>query len=103
MSVVKSKTKTKMKTKAKVSVAVELKALFLREPRLTLAAAESLTAGNVQARIASVSGASGYFRGGVTAYSIEEKVKLLGVNRAAAKRVNCVSARVAEEMAAGAT
>ena len=75
MSVVKSKTKTKMKTKAKVSVAVELKALFLREPRLTLAAAESLTAGNVQARIASVSGASGYFRGGVTAYSIEEKVK----------------------------
>jgi PncC family amidohydrolase len=96
------KTKTKMKTKAKVSLAVELKTLLLREPRLTLAAAESLTAGNVQARIASVSGASGYFRGGVTAYSIAEKVKLLGVNRAAAKRVNCVSARVAEEMAVGA-
>jgi nicotinamide-nucleotide amidase len=94
--------KTNLKTKAKKGVATELKALLLREPRLTLAAAESLTAGNVQARIASVSGSSGYFRGGLTAYSIDEKVKLLGVNRAAAKRVNCVSARVAEEMAAGA-
>lgn len=85
----------------KMTVAVELKILMLAEPRLTLAAAESLTAGNVQARIASVSGSSGYFLGGLTAYSIDEKVKLLGVNRAAAKRVNCVSARVAEEMAAG--
>ena len=92
----------KTKTKAKMGVAAELKALLLREPRLTLAAAESLTAGNVQARIGSVSGSSGYFLGGLTAYSIDEKVKLLGVNRAAAKRVNCVSARVAEEMAAGA-
>jgi len=55
------KTKTKLKSKAKVSVAVELKALLLREPRLTLAAAESLTAGNLQARIASASGSSGYF------------------------------------------
>lgn len=82
--------------------ATELKELMLREPRLTLAVAESLTAGHVQARVASVSGSSGYFLGGVTAYSIEEKVKLLGVNRAAAKKVNCVSARVAEEMALGA-
>jgi nicotinamide-nucleotide amidase len=85
-----------------MTAAAELKALMLRAPRLTLAVAESLTAGNVQARIASVAGASGYFRGGVTAYSIEEKVKLLGVNRAAAKKVNCVSAAVAEEMARGA-
>ena len=85
-----------------VAVARELPELLLREPRLTLAVAESLTAGNVQAQIAGVSGASGYFFGGVTAYSIEEKVRLLGVNRASAKEVNGVSARVAEEMARGA-
>lgn len=91
-----------MKAGRRTGLAAELKALMLAEPKLTLAVAESLTAGNVQAQIASVSGASGYFLGGVTAYSIEEKVRLLGVNRAAAKRVNCVSARVAEEMAAGA-
>ena len=92
-----------MKAAQKTGVAAELKALMLAEPKLTLAVAESLTAGNVQAQIAGVSGASSYFFGGVTTYSINEKVRLLGVNRAAAKRVNGVSARVAEEMAAGAT
>ena len=80
---------------------LELKTLLLRRPSLTLAVAESLTCGQVQARIGAVSGASGYFLGGVTAYSLDEKVKLLGVNRAAAKRVDCVSQRVAVEMAAG--
>ncbi len=78
-----------------------LKQLMMRKPRLTLAVAESLTAGHVQARVAAVSGASNYFLGGVTAYSLEQKVKLLGVNRAHAKRVNCVSQRVAVEMAHG--
>jgi nicotinamide-nucleotide amidase len=82
--------------------AAELKQLILRRPALTLAVAESLTAGHVQARIAAVSGASDYFLGGVTAYSLEQKVKLLGVNRPHAKAVNSVSQRVAVEMAAGA-
>ena len=79
-----------------------LKPLLLRRPRLTLAAAESLTCGRVAARIGAESGASNYFLGGVTAYNLEQKVKLLGVNRAHARRVNCVSQRVAVEMAAGA-
>ena len=82
--------------------AEELKRLLTREPRRTLAVAESLTAGHVQARIAAVSGASAYFLGGVTAYSLEEKVKLLGVERAHAARVKCVSAEVVEQMARGA-
>ncbi len=84
-----------------MSPAAELKKLILRRPALTLAVAESLTAGQVQARIAAVTGASDYFLGGVTAYSLEQKVKLLGVNRAHAKAVNCVSQRVAVEMAVG--
>lgn len=86
-----------------MSTAAEIKPLILRRPALTLAVAESLTAGHIQARLASVSGASDYFLGGVTTYTIEQKVKLLGVNRAHAKSVNCVSQRVAVEMAAGAT
>lgn len=85
-----------------MSTAAEIKKLILRRPAFTLAAAESLTAGHVQARIAAVSGSSDYFLGGVTAYSLDEKVKLLGVNRAHAKTVDCVSQRVAVEMAAGA-
>ena len=83
------------------ALAAELKELMRRAPRLTLAVAESVTAGQVQARVAAVSGASNFFLGGVTAYGLEQKVKMLGVNRAAAKKVNCVSARVAEEMARG--
>jgi nicotinamide-nucleotide amidase len=82
-------------------LALELKALMLREPRRTLAVAESLTAGHLQARVAAVAGASNFFLGGVTAYSLEQKIKLLGVDRAHAREVNCVSSRVAEEMARG--
>ena len=80
----------------------ELKRLLLRAPRLTLATAESVTCGHVQARIGAVSDASEYFLGGLTAYSLEQKVRHLGVDRAHARRVNCVSQRVAVEMAQGA-
>lgn len=82
--------------------AAALQTLLGRPSRLTLAVAESLTCGRVQAAIGAVSGASDYFLGGVTAYSLAQKVKLLGVNRAHARRVNCVSQRVAVEMAQGA-
>lgn len=80
----------------------ELKRLMRRAPRLTLGVAESLTCGRVQARIGAVPGASDYFLGGLTAYSLEQKVRHLGVNRAHARRVGCVSQRVAVEMAQGA-
>jgi nicotinamide-nucleotide amidase len=80
---------------------IELKPLLLQRPRLTLAVAESLTCGHVQARVGAISGASEFFLGGITAYTLDEKVAHLGVNRAAAKRVNCVSADVAREMAQG--
>ena len=79
----------------------ELKALMLRAPALTLAAAESMTCGRVQARVGEISGASNFFCGGLTAYSLEQKVRHLGVNRAAAKKVNSVSMEVAEQMARG--
>jgi len=85
-----------------VSVAQEIQKICLRGPVLTLASAESITGGRIQSAITAVSGASGYFLGGVTAYSLDQKVKLLGVKRAAAAKVNCVSAEVAEQMARGA-
>ena len=85
-----------------MSPAVELNRLMRRAPRLTLAVAESLTCGQVQARIGAVAGASEFFLGGLTAYSLDRKVRLLGVNRAHARRVDCVSQRVAVEMALGA-
>lgn len=78
-----------------------LKSLMLGPPRLTLAVAESLTCGRVQARIGEISGASNFFLGGITAYTLDEKVRHLRVDRAAAKRVNSVSGDVARQMACG--
>jgi nicotinamide-nucleotide amidase len=79
----------------------ELKRLMLQAPRLTLAAAESMTCGRVQARVAEISGASNFFLGGITAYTLDQKVRHLAVNRAIARRVNCVSAVIAGQMARG--
>ena len=73
----------------------------LRAAGLRIAVAESLTAGHLQALISGVSGASDYFEGGLTAYNITQKVGLLGVDQAHAAAVNCVSERVAREMALG--
>ena len=81
---------------------LELKTLILREPRLTLSVAESLTCGQVQARVGAISGASEFFLGGMTAYTLEQKVRHLGVDRVAARRENSVSSEIAEQMAQGA-
>lgn len=81
--------------------AAELKSFMLLKPRSTLAVAESLTCGRVQARIGMISGASEFFLGGVTAYTLEQKVRHLGVTRTLAEPVNSVSADVAEQMARG--
>jgi len=74
---------------------------ILTRDNKTIAVAESLTAGNLQAMIASITGASDFFQGGVTVYSLQQKVAHLGVNKAHAASVNCVSQQVAEEMARG--
>ncbi len=87
---------------AAFAAAAELKALLTVPPRRTLAAAESLTGGRVQALVTAVAGASEYFLGGVTAYAIAQKAALLGVDREHAEACHGVSERVAQEMAAGA-
>jgi nicotinamide-nucleotide amidase len=79
----------------------DLKSLMTEGSGLTLAVAESLTCGWLQARIGAISGASEFFLGGLTAYSLDQKVELLAVSRKKARKVNCVSAAVAEEMARG--
>jgi nicotinamide-nucleotide amidase len=56
-------------------------AVLLDAHQLTLGVAESLTGGLVGARLASVAGASGFFRGSVVAYDREVKFDVLGVPR----------------------
>lgn len=82
--------------------AEEVRLRLLGPPRRTLAVAESLTGGRLQALITGVSGASACFLGGVCAYTVPQKASLLGVDAAHATAVDGVSARVAGEMALGA-
>ena len=74
---------------------------ILEQSGQTIAVAESLTSGWVQTIIGSVPGASKVFSGGMTAYTLNQKVAHLGVNRSHAETVDAVSERVAEEMAQG--
>lgn len=69
------------------------------ERGLTVAAAESLTTGRVQALLGSQSGSSGFFVGGVCTYNIAMKNRILKVPIGVAKPVNCVSPDVAVAMA----
>ncbi len=65
----------------------------------TVASAESLTCGHIQASLGSISEASRFFEGGITAYNLRQKVAILGVDQKHAAQVNCVSPTVAAQMA----
>lgn len=72
-----------------------------RAAGLTVAVAESLTAGLVAARLADVPGASDVLRGGVVAYASDLKASLLGVDAGLLRRVGAVDPQVATQMARG--
>lgn len=87
---------------AAVKLSAEVRAWCVLAPRITVAVAESLTCGRVQSLLGAAPGASDYFLGGISAYTIAQKVALLGVDAREAKRVNAVSAEIALQMARGA-
>ncbi|HEY8503925.1 MAG TPA: competence/damage-inducible protein A, partial [Gemmataceae bacterium] len=76
-------------------------AALLEQRRLTLATAESVTAGLVARRLAEVPGISAWLCGGVVAYQNRTKVELLGVPEALIEEHGAVSRPVVEAMAAG--
>lgn len=73
----------------------------MRERGLSLAVAESLTGGDVCARLIDIPGASEVVRGGVVAYSNEVKAHLLGVDRQELDTLGAVTESVAISMATG--
>ena len=75
---------------------------MLAERKLTLAVAESCTGGLLGHRITNVAGSSGYFSGGIVAYSYDAKERLLGVHHDTLYEHGAVSAETALEMARGA-
>jgi nicotinamide-nucleotide amidase len=71
----------------------------LKDLGKTISVAESITGGNIQAAFSSNSGASEYYEGGITAYSLRQKVDLLGIDEKKAEKVNCVSQDISRDMA----
>lgn len=73
----------------------------LRSKGWTCAVAESLTAGRVQSLLSSISGSSDVFEGGVSVYSVAQKVTHLAVDADVAAACEGVCEQTAREMAAG--
>jgi len=74
---------------------------LLRQKGLTLGVVESASGGLISHRITNVPGSSDYYKGSVTAYSNEVKIKVVGVKEDTINRYGAVSPQVAEEMAQG--
>ena len=71
----------------------------LLKRKQTIAVAESVTSGLLQFALSCIPDAARFFQGGITAYNIAQKFKHLRVEPLHALSVNCVSPKVAKEMA----
>ena len=74
---------------------------LLRQKGLTLGVVESASGGLISHLITNVPGSSDYYKGSVTAYSNEAKIKVVGVKEDTINKYGAVSHQVAEEMARG--
>ena len=74
---------------------------LLRQKGLTLGIVESATGGLISHLITNIPGSSDYYKGAVTAYSNEVKIKVIGVKKDTINKYGAVSYQVAEEMARG--
>ena len=72
---------------------------LLANKKETLSVAESVTAGHLQAAFSSALEASKFFQGGITAYNAGQKTKHLNIEPIAALEDDCVTEKVAREMA----
>ena len=66
---------------------------------ISVAVAESCTAGLITSNITSISGSSRYFKGGVIAYQNEIKIKILDISKELIAEKTEVSSEVTKEMA----
>ncbi len=72
---------------------------LLKEKKMTFAAAESCTGGELAKRFTDIAGASEFFLGGVVTYTNGAKSRLLGIDPALIEEKGAVSFEVAKEMA----
>ncbi len=65
----------------------------------TISVAESVTSGCLQLAFSQITEASTIYKGGITAYSIKQKIEILKVDATEAEVENCVSQSITEQMA----
>lgn len=87
-----------MKTLTQTELLTEIKNKCLAQ-KLTLAVAESVTAGLLQNYFSRTEKAMQFFQGGMTLYNLGQKTRHLDVNPILGENSNCVSKYVAEKMA----
>tara|TARA_X000000368_G_scaffold391039_1_gene354733 strand:+ start:4038 stop:4508 length:471 start_codon:yes stop_codon:yes gene_type:complete len=68
---------------------------------VSIATAESCTAGLLAARITSMAGASSFFKGGIIAYQNDIKINVLDVSQSVIEEKTAVCSEVSEQMAVG--
>ncbi|WP_438966743.1 CinA family nicotinamide mononucleotide deamidase-related protein [Flavobacterium sp.] len=70
----------------------------LKEKGFTIATAESCTGGKIGQMLASIVGASSYFKGSLVTYATQSKIDVLGVSKEIIEKYSVVSEEVALEM-----
>lgn len=73
----------------------------LQHRKETIAVAESITGGELAAALTSAPGSSKVFLGGIVAYSVESKVRELGIPKRLINKFGVYSEEIALEMANG--
>ena len=91
-----------MKAIKKQDIVEAIKDILLNDS-LTLAIAESVTCGHLQAAFAGIKDTGKFFQGGITVYNLGQKARHLKVEPIQAERENCVCKEVAETMALNVT
>ena len=72
---------------------------ILIERNESIAVAESVTAGHLQAALSAAMDASKFFQGGITTYNLGQKARHLHIDPILGENKNCVDRQIAETMA----
>lgn len=82
------------------SKANDIRALLI-DRQETVAVAESVTSGYVQAMLSTAENAMQFYEGGITTYNLLQKSRHLKIDEIEGTRTNCVSANIAMQMSLG--
>lgn len=67
--------------------------------KASIAVAESVTAGHLQAALSLAEGASDYLQGGITCYNLGQKTRHLNIEPILAEKSSCIHEKIAADMA----